>query len=87
MDRLLGALLDLDKSLFGYQITRLGYFVQSATCARREGADDDWVVSALLHDIGDFYAPYNHGEYATTILRSFLSEQCTGVVENTATFR
>ena len=55
-DRLLTALVELDKSLSGYQITRLGHSVQSATRAWRDGADIDWVVSALLHDIGDIYA-------------------------------
>ena len=86
-DRLLKALVDLDESLSGYQITRLGHSVQSATRAWRDGADDDWVVSALLHDIGDIYAPYNHDEYAATILRPFVREQCTWVVEKHGDFQ
>ena len=45
-DRLLTALVELDKSLSGYQITRLGHSVQSATRAWRDGADTDWVVAA-----------------------------------------
>ncbi|MBT4871466.1 MAG: peptidase [Marinovum sp.] len=86
-DRLLKALVDLDESLSGYQITRLGHSVQSATRVWRDGADDDWVVSALLHDIGDIYAPYNHDEYAATILRPFVREQCTWVVEKHGDFQ
>ena len=86
-DRLLKALVDLDESLSGYQVTRLGHSVQSATRAWRDGADDDWVVSALLHDIGDIYAPYNHDEYAATILRPFVREQCTWVVEKHGDFQ
>ena len=65
------------KASRGYQITRLGHSVQSATRAWRDGADIDWVVSALLHDIGDIYAPYNHDEYAATILKPFVREQVT----------
>ena len=61
-DRLLTALVALDESLSGYQVTRLGHSLQSATRAERDGADTDWVVSALLHDIGDIFAPYNHDE-------------------------
>ncbi len=38
------------------------------------------MVAALLHDIGDIYAPYNHDEYAAAILRPFLREQCVEVV-------
>lgn len=79
--RLLKALKDLDESLSGYQVTRLEHSLQSATRAWRDGADVDWVVSALLHDIGDVYAPYNHDEYAATILRPFVREQCAWVVQ------
>ena len=80
-DRLLSALVELDESLSGYQVTRLGHSLQSATRAWRDGADIDWVVSALLHDIGDIYAPFNHDEYAATILRPFVREQCAWVVQ------
>ena len=85
--RLLNALVNLDESLSGYQISRLGHSVQSATRAWRDGADIDWVVSALLHDIGDIFAPYNHDEYAATILKPFVREQCRWVVEKHGDFQ
>ena len=66
----------------------LGHSLQAATRAPGgAGADDDWVVSALLHDIGDIYAPYNHDEYAAAILRPFVREQCAWVVEKHADFQ
>ncbi len=86
-DRLLKALVTLDESLSGYQITRLGHSLQSASRAERDGADTDWIVSALLHDIGDIFAPYNHDEYAATILRPFVREQCAWVVEKHGDFQ
>ena len=86
-DRLMKALVELDESLSGYQVTRLGHSLQSATRAWRDGADTDWVVSALLHDIGDIYAPYNHDEYAATILKPFVREQCKWVVETHGDFQ
>ena len=86
-DRLLKALVELDEGLSGYKITRLGHSLQSATRAHRDGADIDWVVSALLHDIGDIYAPYNHDEYAAAILRPFVREQCTWCVETHGDFQ
>jgi len=85
--RLLKAMEELDESLSGYQVTRLGHSLQSATRAWRDGADIDWVVSALLHDIGDIYAPYNHDEYAASIIRPFVREQCTWVVEKHGDFQ
>lgn len=86
-DRLLNALVSLDDSLSGYQVTRLGHSLQSATRAWRDGADDDWVVAALLHDIGDIFAPFNHDEYAASIIKPFVREQCTWVVEKHGDFQ
>ncbi|MEM6985010.1 MAG: peptidase [Pseudomonadota bacterium] len=86
-DRLLNALEHLDEGLSGYQITRMGHSVQSATRAWRDGADIDWVVSTLLHDIGDIFAPYNHDEYAATVLKPFVREQCRWVVEKHGDFQ
>ena len=86
-NRLLKALEELDQSLSGYKVTRLGPSFQSATRAFHSGADIDWIVSALLHDIGDIYAPYNHDEYAASIIRPFVREQCTWVVEKHGIFQ
>jgi len=86
-DRLLAALVSLDDSLSGYQITRLGHSLQAATRAEADGADIDWIVAALLHDIGDIFAPYNHDEYAAAILRPFVREQVTWVVEKHGDFQ
>ena len=43
----------------GYKITRLDHGLQSATRAYNDGADIDWIVGTLLHDIGDGLAPQN----------------------------
>ena len=86
-DKLLKALVDLDEGLSGYKITRLGHSLQSATHAWRDGADIDWVVCTLLHDIGDIYAPYNHDEYAAAILRPFVREQCSWCVQTHGDFQ
>ncbi|MBZ8117198.1 HD domain-containing protein [Roseovarius sp. LXJ103] len=85
--RLLTAMVDLNKGLSGYQVTRLGHSLQSATRAWRDRADTDWVVAALLHDIGDIYAPYNHDEYAASILKPFVREQCTWCVQTHGDFQ
>jgi predicted HD phosphohydrolase len=86
-DKLLQALVDLDTGLSGYKVTRLGHSLQSATRAWRDGADIDWVVCTLLHDIGDIYAPYNHDEYAAAILRPFVREQCSWCVQTHGDFQ
>jgi predicted HD phosphohydrolase len=76
-----------EESFEGYQITRLDHALQSATRAQREGADTDWIVAALLHDIGDGLAPQNHDRFAAEILRPFLRDECVWVVEHHGAFQ
>ena len=55
-----------------YQISRLEHSLQTATRAERDGADDETVVCALLHDIGEFLAPANHSQAAAALLKPSL---------------
>jgi predicted HD phosphohydrolase len=86
-ERLIAALESLGTMPSAYRVSRLEHSLQSATRAWRDGADIDWVVAALLHDIGDGIAPYNHDEYAAAVLRPYLREQCTWVVANHGIFQ
>ena len=87
-DRLLAELRRQgDETIEGYKITRLDHALQSATRARREGADTDWVVAALLHDIGDGLAPQNHDKFAAEILRPFLRDEVVWTVEHHGAFQ
>jgi len=86
-DRLLGTLARLTDSLGGYRITRLEHSLQTATRARLDGADVDWVVAALLHDVGDELAPYNHAEFAAAVIRPYVREEVTWVVEQHGVFQ
>ena len=87
-DRLLRELRSQsEESLSGYKITRLEHGLQAATRARHDGADTDWVVAALLHDIGDGLAPQNHDKFAAEIMRPYLREEITWVVEHHGIFQ
>jgi predicted HD phosphohydrolase len=76
-----------EETIEGYRITRLEHALQAATRARRDGADDDWVISALLHDIGDGLAPQNHDRFAAEMLRPFVREECAWVVAHHGAFQ
>ncbi len=54
--------------------------LQTATRAFKDGADEETVVCALLHDIGDLPAPQNHAEFVAAILRPYVSDENYGVV-------
>ncbi len=87
-DRLLAELAAQDaETLPGYRISRLTHGLQAATRARRDGADLDWVVAALLHDIGDRLAPQNHDRMAAEILRPYVREEVAWVVEHHGVFQ
>jgi predicted HD phosphohydrolase len=87
-DRVLRELeFQAQETLPGYKITRLEHALQAATRAFREGADVDWVVGAVLHDIGDGLAPQNHDHFAAEIIRPFLREEVVWTVEHHGTFQ
>jgi len=86
-DRVLGALRDLDHSVEGYPVSRLTHSLQSATRARRDGADDEYVAGALIHDIGDLLAPYNHAQIAAAVILPYVRAQVTWIVEQHELFQ
>lgn len=86
-DRIMHALANLKDSLAGYKIDRLEHSLQTATRAQRDGADIDWIVSALVHDIGDDLAPFNHDSLAADILRPYVREECAWVVQHHGIFQ
>jgi predicted HD phosphohydrolase len=53
----------------------LFYFFHSTNGLKNnDGADDETVVCALLHDIGDVIAPANHSQAAAALLKPYVSE-------------
>jgi len=62
-----------DATSYGWHTNNYGHSLQTATRALNDGADEEMVVVALLHDIGQTIAPNNHGEMAATLLRPFVS--------------
>ncbi len=86
-DRVLEALSKLGSALQGYPVSRLTHSLQAATRARRDGADDELIVAALLHDIGDELAPYNHAQMAAAILRPYVRAEVTWIVEQHGLFQ
>ena len=74
-------------TLEGYKITRLQHGLQSGTRALRDGADLDWVVGALLHDIGDGLAPQNHDKMSAEVIRPFVRWDVAWTVEHHGIFQ
>ena len=47
----------------------------------------NWVVAALMHDIGDELAPYNHSELAASVLQPYVPEEVHWVVLHHGVFQ
>ena len=87
VEHLLGLLKQMQGPTLGYKVDRYQHSLQSATRAQRDGADEEMVVAALLHDIGDVIAPENHSELAASVLKPYVSEETHWVVKHHGLFQ
>jgi predicted HD phosphohydrolase len=79
-DDVLTLLQENERIDLGYKVTRFEHSLQAATHAYRDGQDEEMVVAALLHDVGDTLAPFNHAQVAAGILRPYVSARTYWVV-------
>jgi predicted HD phosphohydrolase len=86
-DRMLEHLRLLDGECGGFAVDRLTHCLQTATLAHKDGRDEEYVVCALLHDIGDTLGPFNHADIAATYLEPFIGEKNHWMVKHHAIFQ
>jgi predicted HD phosphohydrolase len=87
VDRVIDHMKLLDGDFGGFQVDRLTHSLQTATRAYRDGKDEEYVVCALLHDIGDTLGTYAHGAIAAAILKPFISDANRWMLENHTDFQ
>ena len=85
--RVLEHLKLLDGDCGGFAIDRLQHCLQTATRAHRDGRAEDYVVMALLHDIGDTLGAYNHPDIAAAIIKPFVSEELLWITQHHGIFQ
>ena len=76
-NKIIDHLMMLGNDYGGFAVDRLTHSIQTATRAYHDGRDEEYVVCALLHDMGDNLAPSNHADFAATLLQPFVSEKIT----------
>jgi predicted HD phosphohydrolase len=86
-DRILAHLRLLDGDYGGFAVDRLTHSLQTATLAHRDGRDEEYVVCALVHDIGDTLGTYNHFDVAAAIVKPFVSEENHWMVQQHGVFQ
>ena len=85
-ERVMQSLVQLDNAMLCTQMSRLDHSLQAATRAWFDGADLDWIVAALVHNIGHVHAPFDSDEYASLLLRPFVREQCSWIAKTHCEF-
>ncbi len=86
-DRVMDHLRLLDGDYGGFPVDQLTHCLQTATMALKDGRDEEYVVCALLHDIGDTLGTFNHPDIAAAILKPFVSEENLWMVQNHGIFQ
>jgi predicted HD phosphohydrolase len=86
-DRIMDHMRLLGGDYGGFNIDRLEHCLQSATRAYRDGRDEEYVVCALLHDIGDTLGPANHADVAAVLLEPFVSEKNHWIIKHHGIFQ
>ncbi|WP_244107717.1 HD domain-containing protein [Burkholderia gladioli] len=70
-------LVQLRHSTEGFPIDRLEHSLQSASLALRDGRDHEYVVCALLHDVGELFDPFSHDAVIASLLKNYISPATT----------
>jgi len=86
-DRVLDHLRLLDGDYGGFPVDRLEHSLQTATRAHRDGRGEDYVVMALLHDIGDTLGSYNHPDIAAAIIKPSVTEDLHWICQQHGIFQ
>jgi predicted HD phosphohydrolase len=86
-DRILAHLKLLGGDAGGFAVDRLQHSLLTATLAHRNGEDEETVVCALLHDIGDTLGSWNHPDVGAAILQPFVSAENHWMVQKHGIFQ
>ncbi|MEO1610469.1 MAG: metal-dependent phosphohydrolase [Pseudomonadota bacterium] len=79
-NRLRSMLENLDSYIGGFGVSQLHHALHTATVAYRDGASDEMVVAALLHDVCKPINEPNHGPMAAELIRPYVSNITYNVI-------
>ena len=86
-NRIISMLKQLDGVTLGFNTDQLHHALQTATMARRAGADDEMIVISLIHDIGKVINVPNHGQICAEISKPYVSEDAYHIIRTHQDFQ
>jgi predicted HD phosphohydrolase len=87
VERITKLLLSLRTIVDGFPVDRLIHSCQTATRAERDGADLEWVVAALCHDVGMAISGDNHAAIAAAMLKPYVDDDIAEVIRTHDAFQ
>jgi predicted HD phosphohydrolase len=86
-DRILAHLRLLSGDHGGFAVDRLTHSLQTTARAERAGRPDEYLLCALLHDLGDTLGSFNHADVAAAVVRPFVSPELHWMVGHHGEFQ
>jgi len=86
-EHVLGLLRSLSNLVGGFAVDQLTHCLQTATRAEEDGADDEFVIASLCHDVGKAISVPNHPAIAAEILRPYVRDEVYHVIRTHQDFQ
>jgi predicted HD phosphohydrolase len=86
-DRVLEIFRRCDGIAFAHPVSSMVHGLQTATRALRDGADDEMITVALLHDVGEVIDADNHGALTAALLGPYVSEENAWLIRHHGLFQ
>ena len=86
-NRIISMLKQTESLTLGFGTNQLHHALQTATMARRAGAEDEMVLISLIHDIGKVINVPNHGQIAAEIIKPYVSEDAYHIIRTHQDFQ
>jgi len=85
--RIMSMLRQLEALSLGFGTNQLHHALQTATMAKRAGAEDEMIILSLLHDVGKVINVPNHGQIAAEILKPYVSNDAYHIIRTHQDFQ
>lgn len=83
----MGFLTQLKHCHTGFPINRFEHSLQTATKAFMDGRENEYVICALLHDVGEIFDPFHHDAIIAELLRHYISDKHYFMLKHHTTFQ
>ena len=85
--RVIEMLKQLEALSLGFGTNQLHHALQTATMAKRAGADDEMILISLIHDMGKVVNVPNHGQICAEIIKPYVSEDAYHIIRTHQDFQ